>query len=313
MQPDLFDKYKDLKIIDVHNHDADYYEEKGSMAIWEQYHIDKTVLFGAISEPAAMISDNLSWEAYTKYPDKFFPFFSGFSMYHEEALTIVKEKLEQGYYGIGETVAASTYSPLTSKLKWKALHPMDGNLPRIYKLCEEYKVPILLHIDPPFGEPIEKLKEALRKFPNTKIIFGHGNVYNPPESLDCLLSQHHNLYIDFFAGFTAYDPNNKYPLESYIPLIKKYSDRFFLSTDSATACNLDYEKAINAMYEVIDLCEDNVIGERIGRLNFLKIIEEQPATQSQKDLIERNNVQFDVMEINKRMANELIIANKLES
>ncbi|PUA36550.1 hypothetical protein C8Z91_24475 [Paenibacillus elgii] len=78
LKHDLFEKYKHLKIIDVHNHDADYYEHKGSIAIWEKYHVDKTVLFGAISEPAAMKSDELSWKAYVKYPTKFFPFFRVF-------------------------------------------------------------------------------------------------------------------------------------------------------------------------------------------------------------------------------------------
>jgi len=51
VRSDLFQKYRHLKIIDVHNHDADYYIEKNSIAIWEKYHVDKTVLFGAISEP----------------------------------------------------------------------------------------------------------------------------------------------------------------------------------------------------------------------------------------------------------------------
>ncbi len=88
-------------------------------------------------------------------------------MYDEEAIAIVKAKLEKGYYGIGESVAASTYSPLTSQLQWKSLHPMDGNLPAIYELCATYKVPILLHIDPPFGEPITKLEDALRTYPDT--------------------------------------------------------------------------------------------------------------------------------------------------
>jgi len=313
LRPELFDKYKDLKIIDIHNHDADYYKEKGSMAIWKKYHIDKTVLFGAISEPLAMESDKKSWQAYTEYPDKFYPFFSGFSMYDKEAIEVVKAKLEKGYYGIGETVAASTYSHLTSKLQWKANHPMDGNLPAIYELCAQYKVPILLHIDPPFGEPIVKLEEVLSNFPETKIIFGHANVYNPPDNIAYLLSRYKNLYIDFFAGFTAYDPNNEYPLEAYIPIIKSYPNHFFLSTDSATAQNLDYEKAINAMYEVIEMCADTYIGERIGRLNFLDLIESQPPTRSQLDLITSSGINFKNERLNKRVANELIIKNNLVS
>lgn len=56
---------------------------------------------------------------------------------------------------------------------------------------------------------------------------------------------------------------------------------------------------------------EDVIGERIGRLNSFKIIEAQPATQSQIALIKRNKIEYDLRSINKRMANEIIIANKL--
>lgn len=308
IRPELFEKYKHLGLIDVHNHDADYYDHAGSLATWEKYHIARTVLFGAISEPAAIVSDQRSWEAYRQHPDRIYPFFSGFAMYDDAALQTVQANLERGYYGIGETVAASTYSHLTSKLSWKAMHPMDGNLPAIYELCSAYRVPILLHIDPPFGEPIDRLEEALRTYRDTNIIFGHANVFNPPSNIDQLLSRHPNLYIDLFAGFAAYDPSNEYPLESYIPVICRYPERFLLSTDSATAQNLDYEKAVNAMYEVIDLCDDDAIGARIASLNFTALIEAQPATRSQIDLLNRYNLPYAADTLNKRHANELIIA-----
>ncbi|PUA36549.1 hypothetical protein C8Z91_24470 [Paenibacillus elgii] len=188
---------------------------------------------------------------------------------------------------------------------------MDGNLPAIYELCAAYKVPILLHIDPPFGEPIIKLEEALRCFSDTVFIFGHANVFNPPKNIENLLSRYNNLYVDFFAGFTVYDPSNDFPLVNYIPLIKKYSERILLSTDSATAQNLDYAKAINAMYEVIELCEDNAIAERIGRLNFLELIEVQPATKSQIALLQSHGIKYDPITTNKRIANELILGNHL--
>lgn len=110
VKSELFEKYKHLKIIDVHNHDADYYLENNSLEIWSKYNIDKTVLFGAISEPAAIQSDRLSFEAYKKYPNRIIPFFSGFPIYDRQGINIVRENLEKGYYGIGETVAASTYS-----------------------------------------------------------------------------------------------------------------------------------------------------------------------------------------------------------
>lgn len=315
VKPELFEKYKHLKIIDVHNHDADYYVENKSLETWSKYNVDRTVLFGAISEPAAMQSDRLSFEAYEKYPNRIIPFFSGFPIYDRQGIDIVRDNLEKGYFGIGETVAASTYSPLTSHLQWKSLHPMDGNLPDIYKLCSEYKVPILLHIDPPFGEVINRLEEALDLFPDVKIIFAHANVFNPPDNIRILLQKHSNLFIDFFAGFTAYDPKNIYPLEDYIPVILEFPNQILLSTDSATAQNLDYEKAINAMYEVIELCNDEQIGELIARENFFNIIEEQVATQTQLRNIKSNMdkilEEYDIELLNKRMANELIIKYKL--
>ncbi|MCR8644462.1 amidohydrolase [Paenibacillus sp. N1-5-1-14] len=315
VRPELFEKYKHLGLIDVHNHDADYYMHQGSIETWERYYIDKTVLFGAISEPSAIQSDRLSWEAYEKFPHKFYPFFSGFPMHDKQGLHTIKQNLEKGYYGIGETVAASTYSPLTSKLEWKAQHPMDGNLPEIYQLCVEYHVPILLHIDPPFGEVIDQLEIALDTYPDTSFIFAHANVFNPPRHIEHLLSKHPNLYMDFFAGFAAYDPNNEYPLEDYIPVIKKYPTQFLLSTDSACAQNLDYEKAINAMYEVIDLCQDERIGEQIGRTNFLQLIESQPPTQTQFAIINKYSTtlpeSINLHTLNKRQAHELMIKYNL--
>lgn len=63
------------------------------------------------------------------------------------------------------------------------------------------------------------------------------------------------------------------------------------------------------MYEVIELCEDAVVGERIGRLNFSELIEGQPATHSQLSLLRSRKIEFEPLTINKRIANELIIRN----
>jgi hypothetical protein len=128
------------------------------------------------------------------------------------------------------------------------------------------------------------------------------------------------LYIDFFAGFAGYDPNNPYPLEDYIPVITRYPEQFLLSTDSATAENVDYEKAINAMYEVVDRCGDDRIRRLIARDNFLALIERQMATETQKALITSSlhNVPnpaalsskvLDTM--SKRAANEWLIAQTM--
>ncbi|WP_409340848.1 amidohydrolase family protein [Paenibacillus sp. MBLB4367] len=209
---DLYQKYKNLGLTDVHNHDAWKYPR--SLSVWNKYHIAKIVLFGSVSNRAALKTDRMSWNAYRKYPERIYPFFSGFDMYQPEGLQTVRDNLEQGYLGIGETYAASSNTPGADKREWKGKNAMDGNLPKIYEICSEYDVPILLHIDPPDGIQLTKLKEALENYPKTKIIFAHANVYNPAAVIDALMENHPNLYIDFFAGFTSYNPKSPYTTDS---------------------------------------------------------------------------------------------------
>jgi len=80
---ELSREYEGLMIIDVHNHDAYKYEL--SFGVWEKDKITKIVLFGAISEPRAAETDRLAWSAYSNYPDKFYPFFAGFTAYNTDS------------------------------------------------------------------------------------------------------------------------------------------------------------------------------------------------------------------------------------
>ncbi|MFD1735076.1 hypothetical protein ACFSCX_00735 [Bacillus salitolerans] len=114
--------------------------------------------------------------------------------YEEEGLKIVKENLEKGFMGIGEVAAASTYSPIVSKLKWKAEHPMDGNLPLIYEMAAQYKTPLLLHIDPASGHPIAQLERALIIYRDTTFIFAHANVENFATKVELLVRARQFVY-----------------------------------------------------------------------------------------------------------------------
>jgi len=174
--------------------------------------------------------------------------------------------------GIGEVVAASIYSPVTSNLPWKGEHPMDGYFPEIYEICAEYGYPILLHIDPPNGAPVDKLKEALTAYPTTNFIFGHANAYNSPAYLELLLENFDNIYIDFFAGFTAYNPDSEYELADFVPVINAYPDRFMVSTDSGY--DIGYDKAYSAIYELFNLLEEDVV-IKIAGTNFLELYNKQ--------------------------------------
>lgn len=299
----LMELYWDLTLIDIHNHDA---ENPNAIQKWQNYGIDRIVLFGNISEPSAQRTDKQAWEHYRKAPSAVYPSFAGFPIYEPEGVSIVKEKLEQGYLNIGEIAAASTYSPVLSNVVWKAQHPNDGHLPEIYELAAKYRVPILLHIDPPNGIVIEHFEAALEQHPDTLFIFAHANAFNSPENIEHLLANHNNVYMDFFAGFTAYNTESAHKLKDFIPLMEQYPDRFFISTDSGFG--LTAEQAAIALYETIDLLSAET-ALKIAYQNYEKIIELQPPTETQIAKINELSAKLDEDKthlLNKRLANELI-------
>lgn len=305
----LAEKYREIGLIDVHNHDAAGGQYVNSLALWERYHLSRVVLFGAISDPAAVTTDATAWEAYRQHPDRIYPFFSGFNMHTAEGVETVRQRLEQGFFGLGEVVAASTYSPIASRVAWKGAHPMDGKLPEIYELCARYAAPILLHIDPPTGQPIARLEEALATHPDTVIIFGHANAYNSPANIERLLARHPNLYIDFFAGFTAYNPESTNTLADFVPLMTKYSDRFLLSSDSGYG--ISPVQAYEAMYQMLDLLDPET-ARRVAHDNFERLIAAQPATERQRARVQELAAALGESVasegLTKRAANELIFS-----
>ncbi|MDO5968818.1 amidohydrolase family protein [Flavivirga aquimarina] len=264
-----YEKYKDIFIVDIHNHDASGYKYQQSLVTWTKYGIDKIVLFGDISEPSAITTDEIAFEAYEANTDRFFPFIAGINIFDTSCLTYIRERFTAGVYGIGEVAAASTNSPVVSNLPWKGEHPLDGYFSEIYDLCAEFKKPILLHIDPPSGFPITKLKEAATLYPDTNFIFGHANAYNSPSEIESLIAAHDNIYIDFFAGFTAYNKDSNFKLENYVALIKKYPLRFMVSSDSGYG--ITYDQAYLAIFELFELLDTATV-EKIAGQNFLGLI-----------------------------------------
>ena len=286
----LAGKYSDYKMTDIHNHDSGHYRRMISK--WKRWDFSRVVLFGSISSPEAVASDREAWEAYLQNPDIIIPYFSGFDLHDESCLEAVRDNFELGYFGIGETVAASTYSRYTANLEWKAEHPMDGYLPEIYELCAEYHAPILLHIDPPYGKPVEMLEEALDTYPDTIFIFAHINAYTSPEFAAGLMRRHDNLYIDFFAGFTLHNPESQYTLEDFVPVAREFPDRFMLSTDSGADIKSE-AAAAEAMYLFIDLLADGELARKVAFGNYDAILQAQPATGSQLERLAEAGVEVD--------------------
>lgn len=277
---ELVEKYGGLGLTDVHNHDASGPYESMT-GVWQQLGVKRVVLFGDVSEPSAIQTDAVAWEAYQANPEQIIPFFSGFDLHSPSSLDTVRANLEKGFMGLGEIAAASTHSPVVSRVLWKADHPMDGYLPQIYALCAEYKAPILLHIDPPSGWPVEKLEEAMLAYPETAFIFGHINAYNSPQAIEALMEKHPNLYADFFAGFTVFNPESSNKLEDFLPLIRRFPDRVLLSTDSGYGLSNGEIAAIEAMYRVLELVEDPALVKKLAHDNFDTLISRAPATRTQ--------------------------------
>ncbi|MBD7962770.1 amidohydrolase family protein [Fictibacillus norfolkensis] len=298
----LYENYYDIPLVDIHNHDASSFSEE----TYKKYGVDRTVLFGNISEPSAKKTDQQVWTAYQGSVENIYPSFAGIDIYRSSGIDYSKKLLEKGYLNIGEIVAASTYSPVTSKLKWKGENPLSGKLDELYTLAADYQVPILLHIDPPTGNPIPILEEALNKHPDTIFIFAHANVFNKPGNLKRLLNEHSNLYMDFYAGFTRYDLNSKNEIEDFIPVMEEFSDRFFLGSDSGYG--ITYEESIGAMYQTIDLLSDES-AVKVAYQNYEKVIEDQRVTKEQKKQLRGllKEEEHKSLSLNKRMANELIM------
>ncbi|MBW7474354.1 amidohydrolase [Paenibacillus oenotherae] len=276
----LIELYGGLPLADVHNHGASSSNYTSIINLWQRNGVDRIVLFGDVSEPSAVNTDETAWEAYEAHPDVIIPFFSGIDLHDPSSVEVAREKLERGYYGIGEIAAASTHSPLLANVPWKTEHPMDGYLPQLYELCAEYKAPLLLHIDPPSGVAVDKLEEALEAYPDTTFIFAHANVYNSPDNIRRLLAEHPNLYVDFYAGFTAFNSGSNDSLEDFVEVMRAFPDRFLLSTDSGFGLR-SKELAIEAMYGMIHSLDDRKLAAKIAYENFDALMKRQPATRTQ--------------------------------
>lgn len=302
--------YKDLKLVDAHNHGAANVAYGMKKDMWNQYGVDRIVLFGNVSDPSALHTDKLAWEAYQQHPERFIPFASGINLLEPDGVQMAKDYLERGFFGLGEIAAASTHSEALAHSLWKTEHPMDGALPDIYALCAQYKAPLLMHIDPPAGYPMQMLEEAATKYPDTIFIFAHANAFNSPDNIRSLLKAHSNVYADFFAGFTVFNPSSAYKLEDYVPVIKEYPDRFLLGTDSGYGISSE-EDAIQAIYMLIEVVDDPEVAEKIASGNIERLIREQRATRTQlaaiSQLEDKSGQKFDTSNMSKEEAGRLLI------
>jgi hypothetical protein len=278
----LPDRYKNLDVVDFQNLDANHYEKAEDL--FKKYHIDQVGIGGWLASRDGMLSDELAWEAYKSKPDFFYPYFASFDMHSPKGLDTIQQNLEKGVVAVGEIAAASSFSDALKDAEWKGENPLDGNLPKLYELASHYKVPVILHIDPPQPdtEPMKIFEKAMNKYPNTTFVFDTGNVFNNGYELETLLKKHKNLYISMYPGFNAYDQQSPNKLTEYVRVMNQYPNRFLLMSDSGYG--ITEEEAYQAIYQLIDLLKPKTVCE-VSHLNIQNLAEHQPPTKTQLRLI----------------------------
>jgi len=283
-KPVVSDTILALGLIDVHNHDASGKKYLSSFKVWDKYGISKVVLFGDISEQSAQLTDQISLQAAAEYPERIIPFIAGINISDPKCIEYIKDMFEKGALGVGEIIARSLYSPVTSRLEWKAVGVNDPRLHRVYKVCGDYRRPILLHIDPLNRSEIQEIINVSKAFIGTDFIIAHANAYSDIVDIEYLLTSTTNVYLDFFPGFSIYNSDSLYfqrdsesKLPEYTELIEKFPDRFFLSSDSGFG--VGYEKAYKAIHTIVLNLRPET-AKKIASENFKTIISK--ATQQPK-------------------------------
>jgi predicted TIM-barrel fold metal-dependent hydrolase len=257
-----------LYLIDAHNHDAEGSAYRASLKLWDAWDARRVVLFGAVSEPAARASDRAALAAARRFPGRIVPFVAGVDIHDPAGLDYVEAAFRNGARGVGELIAASSYSPAASKVAWKGQHALDGYLPELYRLCGRWGRPVLLHIDPLDGFQAGKLREAAAAFPETVFILAHANAYTAFADLRRLADGRPNLYLDIFAGFTA-NPDCAYGLDELAGFVAEYPDRCLVSTDSGYG--VGYAAAYGAIYGLLARLRPDVAA-RLAHGNFEGIL-----------------------------------------
>lgn len=178
------------------------------------------------------------------------PFISGFNPNDKNATVHVERMLELYpglWHGIGEVF--TRHDDLTAMIQGEAPRANNEAMQRIYKLAATHDLPVLLHSNLTSvreREPLylEELTDALATNPDTRFLWAHagtsaelhraqGKLGFLRETLDTLLAEHDNLWIDL--SWSVLEPYildaDGAPRAAWVALIEKYPDRFVLGSD----------------------------------------------------------------------------------
>lgn len=179
-----------------------------------------------------------------------FPFLSGFNPNDKNATVHIEHMLTlypDVWAGIGEVF--TRHDDLTAMIEGETPRADNEAMQRVYRLAAKHDLPVLLHSNLTSArerEPLylDELTEALENHPETRFLWAHagtsaelhraqGKLANLRETLDLLLAEHENLWIDL--SWSVLDPymldDNGRPRAAWLALIEKYPDRFVLGSD----------------------------------------------------------------------------------
>jgi hypothetical protein len=161
-----------------------------------------------------------------------YPFLCDFDPTAESSVQYVEDRLKTGdYYGIGEILIGHSIARTMLPLTVSYAHPV---MQMIYAVAAREKVPVLVHVDPPFQE---EFLDAVANAKVTKFIWAHvgydflsnwGGALQSVEYIWGLLTDHENLFFDISTWIVS-------PLvmdnDEWCALFEENSDRFLFGTD----------------------------------------------------------------------------------
>lgn len=143
--------------------------------------------------------------------------------YDEQVVLETRQAMESGkYYGIGEVHLMAGIGPRRDNPVFQGL----------LKLADEFKVPVLIHTD---ASSYEYLVPVCKAYPQVRFLWAHAGGVIGPDGLAKLMQHCQNVWFDL-AGrdpwHYAYLTDDKgVLLPGWLPLIKRYPERFITGTD----------------------------------------------------------------------------------
>jgi uncharacterized protein len=209
--------------------------------------------------------------SYRQHPDRFIPF-CGLDPRRDNAEEMLRRLVDQGCRGYGE-------------IKFRLL--LDNpDLMAMYALCEELKLPVLVHIEVPlshdkawYGGTVDALERVLKTFPKVNFV-GHGPGFwreisgdaaedaraypngpiTPGGKLKKFLGRYPNLYADLSAssGLTAMRRDPRHAKR----FLTRYHTQVLYGTDIYWSDHLDFLRGLNLDKSTLA----NILGRNAAKL-----------------------------------------------